>query len=112
MIFKKARFLYSDCEPFSMAISQQEVQKIAKLARLSLTEGEVATLAGQLSAIIDHAKVLNEVDTKNVPATAQITGLSSVTFADEVKACKKPEALIACSPQSVQNGMIKIQSIF
>lgn len=95
-----------------MALSKEQVQKIAHLARLKLTESEVDKFAKQLSAVLDYAEILKEVNTDNIEPIAQITGLKNVTFSDEVIPCDFTDALLKQSPQSVQDNMIKVKSVF
>ncbi len=95
-----------------MKLSHEEVRRIAKLARLGLTDAEVAKFSVQLSDILSHAKMLEEVDTSAVEPAAQITGLGNVLFKDEVVASDKAEALLAQSPQPVKNGLIKVKNVF
>lgn len=95
-----------------MQLSHEEVRKIAKLARLGLTDAEVAKFSVQLSDILSHAKMLEEVDTSKVEPAAQITGLGNVLFKDEVVPCDKAEALLAQSPQQIQDNLIKVKSVF
>ena len=66
-----------------MAISREEVDHVAFLARLGLTEDEKATLQEQLSAILEHMRTINELDTSQIPPTAQVIPLRNVMRADE-----------------------------
>jgi aspartyl-tRNA(Asn)/glutamyl-tRNA(Gln) amidotransferase subunit C len=59
-----------------MALSTTEVQHIARLAALALSPAEVERLAGELTAILEHVDQLNEVDTRDVPATAHLAVLA------------------------------------
>ena len=53
-----------------MAVSESDVQKIAKLARLHVADGQLLTIANQLNDILSHMDVLQNVDTTSVnPAT-------------------------------------------
>ncbi len=92
-------------------ISKKEVEKIARLARLELTEGEVVRYAGELSVILGYVGQLQEVDTENVAATSQVTGLSNVMREDAVDACDNPEELVALAPEH-QDGLIKVKAVF
>ena len=56
-----------------MPLSIQEVEHIAKLARLQLTDEQKARYRGQLEAILDHVAKLQELDTKDVPPTASVS---------------------------------------
>lgn len=95
-----------------MKLSHEEVRKIAKLARLGLTEEEVEKFSHQLSDILSHAKMLDEVDTKDVEPIAQITGLKDVFFEDEVKNCDVTDQLLEQSPMPKQDRMLKVKNIF
>lgn len=95
-----------------MKLSGEEVRRIAKLARLGLTDQEVEKFSVQLSDILSHAKMLDEVDTRNVEPVAQITGLKDVFYEDRRKDCVYMDELLAQSPQKIQDHMIKVKSVF
>jgi aspartyl/glutamyl-tRNA(Asn/Gln) amidotransferase C subunit len=64
-------------------ISKQQVEHMAKLARIELTENEKKKFQKELSSILDYVKQLNRVDTNKVERIAQITGLENVVRDDE-----------------------------
>lgn len=64
-------------------ITKKEVEHIAKLARLGLSEAEKEKYSKELSKILDYMDKLNKADTKNVESTTQITGLTNVFRKDE-----------------------------
>jgi len=66
-----------------MELSKKEIEHIAKLARLGLSEAEKKKYSKDLSGILDYFKKLNEIDTKNVEPTSQVTGLAGVFRKDE-----------------------------
>ena len=66
-----------------MAISKKDVERIAKLARLGLSEKEKEKYSKGLSGILDYMGKLNEIDTKNVEPTSQVTGLINIFRKDE-----------------------------
>lgn len=68
-----------------MQLTKQEIQHIAKLARLELSDAEFEKYGGQLSAVLDYIDQLKEVDVRGVEPTAQVTGLENVLREDEVK---------------------------
>ena len=76
-----------------MAISIEEVRKIAHLARIKLTPEEESRHAETISAVLEYMKMLNEVDTDGVEPTAQVTGLSNVYREDVVGECVTKEEL-------------------
>lgn len=92
-------------------ISKKEVQKIAQLARLELTDAEVDRYAGELSAILDYVGSLSEVDTENVEATSQVAGLSNVMREDTVDACDNPIELVEMAPKH-ENNLVKVKAVF
>ena len=81
-----------------MAISREDVEHAAFLARLGLSDEEKALFQDQLSAILEHMRALNEVDTSEIPPTAQVIPLSNVMREDEVHPSLPPEAVLANAP--------------
>ncbi len=68
-----------------MSISRQDVEHVAYLARLGLTEEEKGRLAEQLSNILDAMQVIGQLDTSAIPPTAQVIPLQNVMREDEVR---------------------------
>jgi len=68
-----------------MQLSKEEIQHIAKLARLELTDGELKKYGDQLSAVLNYIDQLKEVDVKGVEPTAQVTGLENVLREDKAR---------------------------
>ena len=97
-----------------MKLTKQQVEHVAKLARLGLSEKEVEKFQTQLSGILDYVELLNEVDTEGVEPTAQVTGLVNVTREDKVKThtLAQPEKLLECSPLPIERRQIKVKSVF
>ena len=65
-----------------MALTRDEVEHVALLARLGLSDEELDTLAEQLSAILDHMRAINELDTSEIPPTAQVIPLRNAPQRD------------------------------
>ncbi len=82
-----------------MKLSREEVQHIALLARLGLTETEVDRFREQLSNILENFEVLQQVDTKDIPPTAQSITLQNVTKDDEVAASLPQSQILANAPR-------------
>ena len=61
-----------------MSISKENIEHIASLARLSLTEEEKDLFGSQLSSILDYMEKLNELDTTDVEPTSHVLPLSNV----------------------------------
>jgi len=95
-----------------MKLTKDEVKHIAKLARLGLSDEEVAKFQTQLSDILSNAAMLDEVNTDGVEPIAQITGLTNVSFADEVNESGLADKLLDQSPMPKQDHMIKVKNVF
>jgi aspartyl-tRNA(Asn)/glutamyl-tRNA(Gln) amidotransferase subunit C len=80
-------------------IDEAQVRKVAKLARLDLTDAEVAEFAGQLSAILDYVARMNELNTEGVEPLAHCLPLSNVFREDIVKESLGTEKTLANAPQ-------------
>jgi aspartyl-tRNA(Asn)/glutamyl-tRNA(Gln) amidotransferase subunit C len=94
-----------------VTLTEVQVRHIAKLARLRLSDAEVKKFSKELTSILDYVAILNELDTENVPPTAQVTGLRNVLREDVVvppEATK--EELLACSPLPIVNDHIETLS--
>jgi aspartyl-tRNA(Asn)/glutamyl-tRNA(Gln) amidotransferase subunit C len=82
-----------------MPLSREEVQHLALLVRLGLSEEEVETFRHQLSQVLDHFRILQELDTTDVPPTAHVLPLTNV-MRDDVPATSLPvEEVLANAPQ-------------
>lgn len=68
-------------------ITREDVEHVAKLARLGLTDEEITKFQKELSLVLAYVEKLQEVDTKKVATTAQVTGLTNVFREDKVKKC-------------------------
>ena len=82
-----------------MKISREEVLHIALLARLGLTETDVDRFREQLSNILENFEILQQVDTGNVPPTAQSIALQNVVSEDEVAPSLPPSQILANAPR-------------
>lgn len=65
-------------------MKSEELKKLAELARLALSDEELASFGTDLSAILDFVSELNELNTDDVPITHQITGLRNVLREDAI----------------------------
>ena len=92
-------------------LTVDQVRHIAKLARLGLTEEEIGKFAGQLDNILTYVAKLNEVDTSDVAATSQVTGLQNVLREDKEKRFSNQEELLGCTELPVVQDQIKVQSV-
>ena len=82
-----------------MAITQDDVRKIAKLAKLRLTPQEIELYQSQFSKILDSMAELSKLDTKDVPPTTSVLGLSNVLREDIPRPFKDTESLLSNAPE-------------
>ena len=82
-----------------MKLSREEVLHIARLARVALTEAEITRMSEQLSNLLEHFEVLQQVDTEGVPPTAQSVALQSVMRDDVVAPSLAQEDVLANAPR-------------
>jgi aspartyl-tRNA(Asn)/glutamyl-tRNA(Gln) amidotransferase subunit C len=94
-----------------MHLTQEEVRHVAELAKLRLTEAEVRQYAAQLSAILDYAERIQEVDTSSVPPTPYVLGLANVMRDDEPQPGLDNEAALSNAPDSA-NGFFRVRAVF
>lgn len=81
-----------------MALTVQEVEHVALLARLKLTDDEKNLFAAQLSSILDYADKLNELPTEDVEPLAHILPIYNVFRDDEVKPGTPREEILSNAP--------------
>lgn len=92
-------------------ISPDDVQHLAKLAKLKLSAEEATKFAPQLENIVQFFEELKEVDTKNVRETSQTTGLENISREDRIESCSYEKELIECSPHKKEKGQTCIPKI-
>lgn len=66
-----------------MKISKEEIEHIATLARLKLTEEEIKLFSSQLSSILDYVEQLNKLDTKDIEPASHVISLYNVMREDQ-----------------------------
>jgi aspartyl-tRNA(Asn)/glutamyl-tRNA(Gln) amidotransferase subunit C len=66
-----------------MKVTAKDVEHVAKLARLGLTEDEKKRFTEQLSRILDYAETINKLDTKSVPPTSHAIPMKNVFREDK-----------------------------
>ena len=89
-----------------MEISKQEVEKVAKLARLELTDSEKAAFAKQLSQILTHVETLKQYDTIGVELTATVPGQVNVFRSDIAGPSLSVEQAVANAPESADGFFV------
>ena len=65
-----------------MSLTREEIAGLAALCRIALSEQEIESLQGDLSVILDHVRMLEEVDTSDAPPTSHSADIHSVMRED------------------------------
>jgi aspartyl-tRNA(Asn)/glutamyl-tRNA(Gln) amidotransferase subunit C len=90
----------------NVEITKQEVEKVAKLARLELTDIEKAAFAKQLSQILTHVETLKQYDTTGVEPTATVLGQVNVLRPDIARPSLSVERAVANAPESADGFFV------
>lgn len=90
-------------------LSRDDVLKLARLARLSLSDEEVEEYRAELSDILQYVEQLQEVDVKGVEPTHQVTGLTHVTREDKIRDYGYGPADLLKNVPAVKDGQIKVK---
>jgi aspartyl-tRNA(Asn)/glutamyl-tRNA(Gln) amidotransferase subunit C len=85
-------------------LEREEVVHVARLARLQLDEGELETMADELSAVLDHVRRIQELDLEHVEPTSHAIDLAGVMRADEPVPCLDHDVVLAAAPEPVDGG--------
>ena len=91
-------------------ITQEEVKKVAHLARLELNENEINNHAEQLEKILDYIRQLEKIDTDDVPCTTRAIEVINVLRKDEKKNSDCNEELLDLGP-SIEDKYFKVPKI-
>ena len=86
-----------------MSITKKEVERVALLARLALTEAEKESFTLQLGKILDHVKKLQSLDTSSVPPTAHSFFNRTVWREDVASPAPSTESILANAPEREDN---------
>jgi len=94
-----------------MPITREEINHIAELSRLELTEEEKERYGAQLDKILEYIGQLDEVDTSKVEPTAQVSGLVDVWREDKVKEWSPAEVAEALQQGELEDRQIKVKRV-
>lgn len=90
-------------------LTREDVLKLARLARLQITDAEVDAFQKELNEVLEYVKQLDAVDVAGLKPTTQVTGLTNVMREDEVIDYGiAPHALLALAPKK-QDGHVKVR---
>jgi aspartyl-tRNA(Asn)/glutamyl-tRNA(Gln) amidotransferase subunit C len=95
-----------------MAITKKDVEHVARLARLSLSEEEKDRYAAQLSSILGYIETLNELNTENVLPTTHAIPMANVWREDrmETSTLGNPEEILSNAPER-EGPFFKVKKI-
>ena len=93
-----------------MAITLKDVEYVANLAELQLTEEERVTFQRELDKIVEYMDRLNEVDTGNVPVTSHVIPLQNVLREDEVLPSLSADQALANAPRK-KDGFFRVPKV-
>jgi aspartyl-tRNA(Asn)/glutamyl-tRNA(Gln) amidotransferase subunit C len=94
-----------------MALTPQEVEHIALLARLELTAQEKEHYRRQLSSILDHFSVLQKLNTSHIPPTSSVLPPRSRLRKDEIKPGLDQNEVLRNAPDSIR-GQFRVPPVF
>lgn len=95
-----------------MKLTVDQVQHIADLARIELTQSEKEKYADELSAVLGFVEQLSSIKTDNIAPTSQVTGLVNIFRNDEAEKCD-PEIRkqILLSAPLAENDYFKVKAV-
>lgn len=94
-------------------IDKKTVEEIAVLARLGLTEDEIAEQVPSLNDVLSHFSTIQQINTKDTPASDDVTGLTNVTRPDQalIDPLCPGEILLDQAPATLKR-QIKVPAVF
>jgi len=90
-------------------LNRDDVLKLARLARLAVTDEEVAEYSEELSAILQYVEQLGSIDVNGLKPTNQITGLTNVTRNDEIVDYGYQPAELLKNVPAVKDNQLKVK---
>ncbi|HXH27237.1 MAG TPA: Asp-tRNA(Asn)/Glu-tRNA(Gln) amidotransferase subunit GatC [Candidatus Acidoferrum sp.] len=92
-------------------ISIDDIKHVAALAKIAVTDAEIASLQCELDEILGYVQQLDGLDTAGVEPTFQVTGLKNVMREDEIIDYNVPQAELLKNVPQVQDGQIKVPKV-
>ena len=92
-------------------ITLDEVKKLARLARITITDQEAEKFQTEIGAVLQLVEQLEDVDTKGVKPTSQVTGLVNVTREDVVVDYGTDQQSLLKNTPSTQDGYVKVRKV-
>ncbi|WP_084130221.1 Asp-tRNA(Asn)/Glu-tRNA(Gln) amidotransferase subunit GatC [Demequina sp. NBRC 110055] len=92
------------------SLERSDVARLAALARIDMSDGDLDRLSGQLAVIVDAVAKVAEVAGEDVPATSHPIPLSNIHRADVVRPSLAQEAALAGAPEA-EDGRFRVPQI-
>jgi aspartyl-tRNA(Asn)/glutamyl-tRNA(Gln) amidotransferase subunit C len=86
-----------------MSLTKAEVEHVARLARLELSEAEKEEFTGQLNEILNFVEQLNKLDTQDIEPMAHASPVANVFRQDQAEPSLSPDAALANAPERIDN---------
>jgi len=93
-----------------MALTSDEVRHIARLARVALSDEEVERLREELSGILEQFTILDEIESEDVPPTAQSFEMTNVERDDVTAPSHDREQVLANAPRR-EDGYFRVRAV-
>ncbi len=93
-----------------MRLDLETVEHIAALARIGLTPEEMERMRDQLSAVLDHISMLQEVDTDDILPTAQVIQQQNV-MRDDIVRTSLPRDLVLLNAPDQEDGYLRVNAV-
>ena len=87
-------------------IDREQVLHVARLARLELSDDEVARMATELSTILGHVDRMSEIELEGVPPTTHVVEVTGALRADEPRECLPRDVALAQAPAASAEGFL------
>lgn len=97
-------------ERINLSITMQDVEHVAKLARLELTADEKERFTGQLNAILKYAEKLNELNTDHVEPTSHVLKIANVMRSDEIRPSWPIGEVMKNAPEE-EDGQFRVPAV-
>jgi len=85
-------------------LDRDQVLHVARLARLELSEDEVARMASELSHVLDHIEKIGELDLDGVPPTSHVIDVVNALRNDDPEPSLPAEVALAAAPEPLEGG--------
>lgn len=92
-------------------LSISDIEKIASLAKIGLTDEEKSKMTIELNSILSFVDDIQKTNTANVEQTSQITGLTNVLREDIIKPCELNSKELLENAPLTQDGYIKVKRV-